>query len=66
MACVFGEMRTLKTSERWSPKSSVEPRNNSKAKCVVVPAGECPSHPLWRPTHRIPPISCTSLFTQSE
>jgi hypothetical protein len=21
MACVFGEMRTLKTSERWSPKS---------------------------------------------
>ena len=20
MACVFGEMRTLKTSERWSPK----------------------------------------------
>ena len=52
MACVFGEMRTLKTSERWwSPKSvpfrKVE-GEKAKASSVLGTAGECPSYPLCR------------------
>ena len=57
MACVFGEMRTLKTSERWwwwSPKCTSDRFPGiavRRAKCVVMPAttvGECQSHPLCR------------------
>ena len=57
MACVFGEMRTLKMSERWWV---VGAQNLSRLgrfpgiavqRCVSVPAwtaGECRSHPLCR------------------
>ena len=33
MACVFGEMRTLKTGSRWSPKSVLfgEKEKNARA-----------------------------------
>ena len=48
MACVFGEMRALKTSERAaavSPKSvpfrKVSRNSSSKAKCVVSAGDHC-------------------------
>ena len=68
MACVFGEMRTLKAGSRWSPKSIPfwkVPRNSSRAceaeDCWWVPVSSIVS----RPAHRIPPVSCTRLFTLS-
>ena len=50
MACVFGEMRTLKTSERWGAQMYVGQvaRNSSPTGVVSADLGECPSYPLCR------------------
>ena len=74
MAFVFGEMRTLNTSERWwwSPKCTSDRfpgiavrrkmRRDACDHCWWVPV----SFIVSRPTHHIPPVSCTRLSTQSE
>ena len=74
MACVFGEMRTLKTGSRWGevgPKCTSDRfsgiavramRVSTYEDCWWVPVSSIVS----RPAHRIPPVSCTRLFTLSE
>ena len=64
MACVFGEMRTLKTSERWwrwwNPKCAavrfpgIAAQKRNASSVLVTTAGECLSYQLCR----VRPISC--------
>ena len=67
MACVFGEMRTLKTSERWGAQMYVGQvsRNSSPGANAssVLDRGECPrlNHCVaFNPSHF---ISLVHLFT---
>jgi hypothetical protein len=61
MACVFGEMRTLKTGSRWwSPKCTADrfpgiaARRRNASSVLATTAGECLSYQLCR----VRPISC--------
>ena len=72
MACVFGEMRTLKTSERWGNMYDGQvSRNSVNSGNTAISAGSVWRPPLVpvssivsSPTHRISLVSFPRVFPQ--